>query len=206
MLYQFSRIGTYLFLPLLMPLLLIYLALQLDPYLVFFVSPAKGNLTLLVIAMATLVFPLINLFFLKKAGLISSFHLQKRRERIAPAVATIIYFALGYYLIKQAQLPIAVYSLYLGVIASALLALFVSLKWKISMHAIGIGGVLGGMYGLFKLHEFVNWPLLIALILITGWVMTSRIALKAHTPAQVYAGALFGFLVTFITVVTGVVI
>ncbi len=206
MLYQFSRIGTYLFTPLLMPFLLIYLALRLDPYLIFFVNSTKGQLTLLIVVIATLLFPLINLFFLKKAGFISNYHLHIRRERIAPTITTIIYYCLGYYLIKQARLPISVYSLYVGVIVAALLALLISLRWKISMHAIGIAGVTGGVYGLFKIHHFVNFPLLITLIFITGWVMSSRLVLKAHTPAQVYAGAVLGFLTTYFSVINGLLI
>lgn len=206
MLYRISQIGTYLFIPLLMPLLALYLALRMDPYLIFFVSPAKGHLTLLVVCLATLIFPLVNLFLLMKAGVITDYHLVKRKERIAPAISTLVYFGLGYYLIKQAGLPTVVYSVYLGAVFSAFFAMLISLRWKISMHSIGIAGVAGAMYGLFKLHDFVNWPLLITLILISGWVMTSRVALQVHTPAQVYAGALLGFFVMLLTVVTGVVV
>lgn len=206
MLYRISQIGTYLFIPLLMPLLALFLAIRFDPYLVFFVSPAKGQLTLLVVGLATFLFPLINMVLLKKARVITSYWLQNRKERIAPSISALAYFALGYFLIKKGDLPPVVYSIYLGIVFSAFLAMLISLRWKISMHAIGISGVVGAMYGLFKLHDFVNWPLLIALILITGWVMTSRVALQVHTPAQVYAGAMLGFVVMLLTVVMGVVI
>lgn len=206
MLIRISQLVSLLFIPLAMPLLGLYLAMRFDPYMALFLSPEKSRLTLIVVGMATLLFPLINLYILRRFGVITSYWLRDRKERIAPAISTILYFGLGYFLIQKGYLPTALYSLYLGALFSAVLAMLISLKWKISLHAIGISGVVGGMYGLFKLHEFVNWPLLFALIIVAGWVMTARMALDAHTPAQVYAGAALGFTVTFLCVVMGVVI
>lgn len=201
-----SQIATYFFMPLIMPLLALFLALQFDPYLVLFVAPAKAQLTLLVVGLATFLFPLINLFLLKKAGVISSYNLENRKERVAPTISTILYFGLGYFLIKKGQLPTVMYSMYIGAVASAVLAMIITLRWKISLHAIGISGVVGAMYGLFKLHEFVHWPIFVTLLLIAGWVMSARISLGVHTPAQVYAGAALGFTVSWLSVVMGVVI
>lgn len=189
-----------------MPLLALFLAIQFDPYLSLFLSPAKAQLTLIVVALATFVFPLINLFFLKQARVITSYSLIIRRERIAPVITTLVYFGLGYYLLLKGSLPTVIYSMYLGAVISVVIALLITLRWKISMHAIGISGVLGSLYGLFKVHEFAHFPLLIALILITGWVMTARLALQAHTTAQVFAGMALGFVVTWISVVTGIVV
>lgn len=206
MLNVLSHIVTYLFMPLLIPLLALFLAIRFDPYLVMFMPPEKIQLTLIVVVLATFLFPLINLFLLRKAGVITSYGLENRKERIAPAISTIVYFALGYYLIKKGALPPVLYSLYLGAIFSALAGMLVTFRWKISLHAAGMGGIVGGMYGLFKVHEFVNWPLLVVLILITGLVMTARMELKVHTPGQVYAGAAMGFTITLLSVVMGVVV
>lgn len=206
MLNVLSHIVTYLFMPLLIPLLALYLAIRFDPYLVLFMPPEKVQLTLIVVVLATFLFPLINLFLLRKAGVITSYGLENRKERIAPAISTIVYFALGYYLIKKGALPPVLYSLYLGAVFSAVAGLLVTFRWKISLHAAGMGGIVGGLYGLFKVHEFVHWPLLVVLILITGLVMSARLELKVHTPAQVYAGAAMGFTITLLSVVMGVVV
>lgn len=203
---SFSGFISALFLPLFMPLLALWLTIQFDPYMVFFLSPAKTQMTLIVVGLATIVFPLINLVLLKKAGVITDYHLPNRKERLAPAVTTLIYFTLGYFLIKKGELPLVIYSMYLGGLASVFLAMLISLKWKISLHAIGISGVLGGIYGLFKIHEFVNIPLFIALIICAGLVMMSRLAVNAHTPAQVYVGFVVGFLSVYLSVILGVLI
>jgi hypothetical protein len=195
-----------LFLPLFMPLLALWLTITYDPFMMFFLSPAKTQMTLIVVSLATIVFPLINLVLLKKAGVITSYNLINRNERLAPAITTLIYFTLGYFLIKKGELPLVIYSMYLGGLASVFLATIISLRWKISLHAMGIGGVLGGIYGLFKLHEFINLPLLLTLIVSAGLVMTSRLELEAHTPAQVYIGCALGIVVTYLSVIWGVVL
>ena len=43
-------------------------------------------------------------------------------------------------------------------------------------------------------------------VLALGLVLTARLILKAHQPAQVYAGAAVGFLCTFFSVSTGLFI
>lgn len=202
----FSMLISGLFLPLFMPLLALWLTITFDPYMVFFLSPAKTQMTLIVVGLATIIFPLINLFLLKKASVITSYNLDNRSERLAPAITTLIYFTLGYFLIKKGDLPLVIYSMYLGGLASVFIAMLISLKWKISLHAIGISGVLGGIYGLFKIHEFINIPLIITLVICSGLVMMSRLVLKAHTPAQVYIGFLVGFASVYLSVIFGVVI
>jgi membrane-associated phospholipid phosphatase len=83
----------------------------------------------------------------------------------------------------------------------ALLVLIViNLKWKISVHAAGIAGVVGSTIGLFQIHDFSNFWLIAFLIALTGLTLSSRLILKAHTPAQVYVGAVVGFITTFVTV------
>lgn len=199
-----SHIASYLFLPLFMPLFALFLVIRFDPYMAFFLPPVKAKLTLIVVALSTVLFPLINLFLLRKAGIISSYGLEVRRERLAPAVSTMIYFALGYFLIRKGELPPVLYSLYLGALGSVIAASLITLKWKISMHAIGIGGVLGGLYGVFQMHEFFHLPLFLIVLVACGWVMTARLALGVHTPAQVYAGFLLGFSMTWFSVIAGV--
>lgn len=198
-----SHLASYLFLPLFMPLLALYVVVKVDPFLRYFLAPSQAQILFVVVMLSTVVFPLINLFILRKSGIITSYGLVNRHERLAPAVSTAVYFALGYFLIRKGALPTVIYSLYLGAMVSVVLALIVTLKWKISMHAMGIGGVLGGLIGVFFLHDFVDFPAMIAVILAGGWVMTARLALEVHTPAQVYIGYATGFIVTWLSVVNG---
>ena len=58
----------------------------------------------------------------------------------------------------------------------------ITLKWKISIHAIGLGGPLVALW----LHGF-HYPIFMGTLLVL--VCTSRVLLKAHTPSQVITGS-----------------
>lgn len=96
------------------------------------------------------------------------------------------------------MLPFWFISLLLGACVALILALLINFFWKISAHAIGTGGLLGGIMGVAQdpfdkpllglYHRNPNSRL----------VGTSRIFLKRHTPMQVYAGFCLGFICTFV--------
>ncbi len=85
-----------------------------------------------------------------------------------------------------------------GCILAMIIAYIVSQFWKISFHAIGMGGLLGLLFIIwikkfFLLSEELAWivPLV---VLFSGLVGTARLYLNAHTPAQLYVGYLVGFI------------
>ena len=74
-------------------------------------------------------------------------------------------------------------------------AFLVNLRWKISIHMLGIGGLMGMAFGfawIFQLH-MVNVLMLMAVL--AGALGTARLILKAHSPAQVYTGFMSGFMI-----------
>ena len=77
----------------------------------------------------------------------------------------------------------------------------INLKWKISAHTAGIGGVIALIYqihvlGLSALDLF--W-LLCLTIIVAGLIGTARLVLKQHDIWQVLAGAVVGFLCVSMT-------
>ena len=63
---------------------------------------------------------------------------------------------------------------------------------------IGVGGLLGGLMGVARIHLINPYPAFMVVLLIAGLLGTSRIFLKRHTPMQVYAGFSLGFMCTFV--------
>lgn len=187
--------------PLMMPLLAVFIAFKFDWYLAGRLVSEQENVIYLIIAMSTIAFPGINILLLKWYGVISSLSMPIRKERSAPFVSTLFFFGLGYYLLRKGSLPVPLYGIYLGCCLVLLLIILINLKWKISIHAAGIAGVVGSTLGLFQIHDFSNIWLISILIAIAGLTLSSRLILSAHTPAQVYAGALLGFATTYTTVV-----
>jgi hypothetical protein len=81
-----------------------------------------------------------------------------------------------------------------------LLAFVVTLHWKISAHAMGMGGALGllTLLGLQQLST-PGAAFLIGMMLVeTGAVLWARLTLRAHTKAQVAAGLSAGLGIVFV--------
>jgi hypothetical protein len=146
----------------------------------------------------TAMIPATTLFLFSKLGLIKSVRIEEQRERNFPLLlGSLIYFATFYLLQKNKEIPPFILLFLLGAILGILFSLMVNMKWKISLHMIGIGGLCGGTSVVMYLQQDGNPLLLSAVFLIAGLLGTARLYLNAHTPAQIFAGFLTGFTVQF---------
>ena len=203
-----ARFLSVLFHPLLMPTLLFGLLLFLAPGAVgvdTFSSALRVSL-LLVIFIGTFAVPALLVFYLARMGYIGSMQLETLADRRLPYFLTaLIYGFLTYLFSKQMQLISVVapeIAVLLGSITvSILLVGIISLSWQISAHAVGIGGVLGGLAGLILRQGLAElmWPLLL-LVLLAGFVLSARLQLNAHSPAQIGAGLGLGLIVSLVAV------
>lgn len=192
--------------PLFMPLACVVVACEFDWYVKGMMTGGLAGIVYFIVALSTIGFPLINLLLLRWYGVVSSLHLPERKERTAPYISTIFFFALGYYMLRRGELPDALFSILFGSILVLTMVTLLNLKWKVSAHSAGIFGVLGSLIALFKIHDFFNISLVSLVILSCGLVLSSRLFLHAHKPAQVYAGAAIGFIAMYLPVILGVYI
>jgi membrane-associated phospholipid phosphatase len=119
--------------------------------------------------------------------------MDQKEERIFPLMVTGIFYFMMYYIIRQSQMDAIYNMLFLGSALLIAIALIISFYWKISMHMIGAGGMLGAITGV-NLAAYVDLTLFVILAaVICGLVGFARLKLNAHTPAQVYAGFFAGF-------------
>lgn len=189
---HWARQVSILFNPLLMPLLAFVLLFSLQAYFSLLI-PIRAKLTILsVVFINTALLPFFSIIVLRKMGLVDSYELHHKEERLYPLMLGTILLYLTYFLFNRLSFP-AVYSTFLfGAALVALLALIISWKFKISIHMTAAGGVTGMLLALqIKAYApIVEW---IALALFfSGMIATARLILKAHTPAQVYTGFLLG--------------
>ena len=63
---------------------------------------------------------------------------------------------------------------------------------------IGIGGLVGALFCIALLLEVYITPYIIISLLAAGFIGTSRLILKAHTPPQIYTGFAIGVFCQFI--------
>jgi len=184
--------------PMFMPLLALHLTLLVLPSLAFTLSQ---NLLLIygILVFSTMILPLASIFWLMRKGKVSSLEMSNHKERSLPLSKTVIWMSFGYYLLQNLLFytPILKAEL-LGAIIIILIAAIVSKYWKISLHLLGIGGVVGVFIALQIMHgDFLY--LLLLFILLSGLLGVARIKQKAHNYAQVYAGFLVGLSVELIT-------
>lgn len=194
--------------PLLMPTYLFGMLFALSPELMgvsMLGVSALGSL-LLLLFLNTFLAPALLIFYFYRMGFIGSLYLDSLRERRLPYLATTLLYSFSTYLFGWQLQPISELapqiSIVLGsiTISIALVAL-ISLRWKISAHATGIGGCLGAMGGMFLRYGDTTlfYPFL-ASVLITGLLMSARLHLNAHTPAQINAGLSLGVVVSIAAV------
>ena len=89
--------------------------------------------------------------------------------------------------------PPVMASFIFGVFLAASAALLANIYFKVSMHAIGMGGWTGLFWLIAKDNSMLmTWPLA-TVLLFTGIVCTARLLVSDHTQKDIYAGLLIGF-------------
>ncbi len=147
----------------------------------------------------TIIFPAFALLVMKGLGFIKSILLHTQQDRIGPYLANMIFYfwmARVFFNFKPDLTPVlAVFMT--GVFLTTAVALIANIFSKISMHAIGCGGMLGIFIIIMNSNSMLmTWPLSIAL-LITGLVCTSRLIVSNHTPKEIYLGLFVGLICQF---------
>jgi hypothetical protein len=147
----------------------------------------------------TILFPAFALLVMKGLGFVRSVFLHTQQDRIGPYLANMIFYfwmARVFFNYKPEITPILA-SFMTGVFLTTAIALIANIFYKISMHAIGCGGMLGIFIIIMNSNTMLmTWPLSIAL-LITGLACTSRLLVSKHTPAEIYLGLAVGLVCQF---------
>lgn len=194
-----ANIISHLFHPLLMATygcLIVFFGLTDTIYFIFTPFKLKLVLTFTIFAFTCLL-PVLNLLILYKLGYVSSLMIENRKERTFPLLMTALcYFGL-FYMVYDFNIWPAIKLFILGGGLCIFFAAIITLRWQISAHMIGIGGLIGA---LLAICYFMQMPILMAIslcVIIAGGIGFARLKLNAHTPAQVYIGFIFGCLVQF---------
>jgi len=198
-----SRIISILFHPMLIVSYGLLLLLLLNPYL-FVVQDYKVKMLLIFsVVSLTLLFPLLATLMMKGLGLIQSLEMDDKKERIGPMiVSAVFYMWLFANFRSNSFVPEAFKFFVLGSTISLSLAFVLNTQTKISLHTVGMGGLLTGfiLIRYFYLYEtfVVNFLgnvyqvqtniVLLLIIIAAGLVGSARLLLGAHNPDQIYGG------------------
>lgn len=152
-------------------------------------------LKLLAVINNNVFFPLLVVALLKGLGFNKSILLNTQKERIVPYIASITFFFWTYYIFRnQPETPRALVYMCRGMFIAASAALILNNYYKISMHAIGVGGLLGlTVVTVYDGTLSTALPVVLALI-ISGLVVTARRIASDHQWFDIISGFIIGFL------------
>ena len=193
-----SKIVSYIFHPLLLTTYLVALLGLTIPRFLILPSAAYWPFVGFIFAM-TFILPVSNLILLKAFGTVTSLQMPTRRERLLPfTLIAVLYIAVTIMFYYKVRGNINFNKVMTLVTIMVLVATIMTFFEKISVHSLAICGALGIMMPLNKAVE--NGSMLVptlAVLILAGVVMSSRLYLNAHTPRQVMFGAVTGYIIGF---------
>jgi membrane-associated phospholipid phosphatase len=150
-----------------------------------------------IVILTTILIPLFLVNFLYHKGYIRSYEMNDRAERNIPYLISIAGMLLAFYMLNELQAPFLFGRIMLGAATAMGFTYLINLKWKISLHMIGMGGLCGVFFAVSELLYENNITLLSGALLVSGLLGTARIRLGAHYPSQIYAGFFLGFVAEY---------
>ncbi len=193
-LYFPAQLLSYIFHPIFIPIYVVAFFVYVHPSYFSGFSEKSKMQTIIITAVNVVIFPLLTILLLKALGFIGSIFLNTKKDRIVPYMASGIFFFWAYTVFQKQEIyPPIMSSFILGIFLSASAALIANIYFKISMHAIGVGGWLGVFFVIARESSMLmTWPFAIVL-LIAGLVCTARLLISNHTEKDIYLGLFVGF-------------
>ncbi|WP_289732668.1 phosphatase PAP2 family protein [uncultured Duncaniella sp.] len=148
----------------------------------------------------TCLVPVSAIVALYRSGVIKDPALNNRTERFIPyGVVVLCYLGCGFFFYK-ASAPFWLPMFFAGGALATVISTVVNCWWKISAHAVAMGGlvalvfrIVASHYALFNMNVWLS-----GVIIVAGLVMTARVYLSRHTLWQVLAGCANGFLCVYL--------
>ena len=135
------------------------------------------------------IFPMLYVLYLRKQRMVTGYDVPIRDQRTNPYIITVLYSALGFFLLLFMNSSVYVWSLMWCYSINTFILLLINKKWKISADMMGLTGPLVMLSIIFQWYVFLAFPI----VFLLGW---ARVVLKVHTLAQVVAGACTGAVLT----------
>lgn len=212
-----AQIVSIIFHPMLILTYMLILLLMVNPYLfgVNSVGDKESIKFILTVFFSTFLIPGFAIFLMWRLNLISSLEMRDKQDRIIPFIATgVFYLWVLRSVFADPNIPTAFLIAALGTTIGLFACFIINLFFKISLHAVGMGGLVGMILIIMWLYSYGSFTLNIPLIgmceisinlvlmlsiLIAGLVGSSRLFLHAHTSKELYLGFILGALAQLVS-------
>ena len=149
--------------------------------------------TFIQVTILTLLLPLSMYFLFRSLGVVSSFTEASISERKMPiAVQAILLFVLIKFSVSRDTIAELYFFFLGGFLSSVIVLASVILKFKASLHMIGISALTCFIFGLSMYYQMPFVNLVAFSIVCVGLVASSRLYMKAHTYPELIAGMIIG--------------
>jgi membrane-associated phospholipid phosphatase len=142
----------------------------------------------LVAAVTICLAPLLVVVILARRGKLTDHHVGDKKQRRPVMLWTLASALVGCGILTLINTPVTVWALIAGILGGILALIIVSPFWKVSGHAMTLGGATissAMLFGVWSIPFVIAAPL----------VCWSRVYLKDHTLSQVLAGFVTGLVV-----------
>ena len=195
--------------PLLGATYILVLLLGVNPYLFGVNTLAEKAPLIALVFGSSFIIPGLVILMMVGLEMLPSLAMPERTDRTIPLIAVgTLYLGLFAFCRKAPEVPVAYTALVLGCVVGLFAAFFVNLFSKISLHAVGMGGLVAAVLVVMELFAYDTLALalpgvgtvrlslvvvLAAVILLAGLVGTARLGLRAHELTDVLGGYAVGF-------------
>ena len=191
-----ARITSIVFTPFSIPFLA-FLVLFLFSYLRIMPILYKG-IVLGIVDCFTILTPTITIFLFRKINGFARQELSERKKRYVPILLTIISYVFCLLMMRKLNIPWYMTGIIFVSLVISIICILVNLKWKLSEHMAGMGGIIGGLVSFSALFSYNPVVWLCLFILIAGILGSARIVLGHHTLGEVLSGFVVGLVCSFL--------
>ena len=191
-----ARITSFVFTPFSIPFLA-FLVLFLFSYLRIMPILYKG-IVLGIVYCFTILTPTITIFLFRKINGFARQELSERKKRYVPILLTIISYVFCLLMMRKLNIPWYMTGIIFVSLVISIICILVNLKWKLSEHMAGMGGIIGGLVSFSALFSYNPVVWLCLFILIAGILGSARIVLGHHTLGEVLSGFVVGLVCSFL--------
>jgi hypothetical protein len=194
---KIARFLSVLLHPVFIPLIAAVIVFRLGFYPFSFYAPKAMYVVLAIVFIFNVVTPVFFIYLFKKSGIISSFTLDERRDRILPLFAYALMLYLSSVIFRQWDLPQLWHVILLLTAMLTLFVLLISVFSKISFHLSGWGGLTGMIMFLIYAYGVQYFLLLSAVVFCAGLAAWSRATLEKHKAGEIITGFIMACLIMF---------
>ncbi len=153
-----------------------------------FIPVQIKRMILILVTANNLLMPMALATVLYARGAIRTFNARDRNERVILLSFSLLMYCLTAFILIRMQVPGLFRAFFISIAIVTLSTLLITIFYRISLHASGIGGLLVLVVFMASVYNISMLWQAVAVAVTAGAVMSSRIYLGDHTSSEVWAG------------------